>query len=480
MEVNADTERIQRICDKYLAIIPSLYIVDEKQQGDEMATIFFCADCGYETSKWSGKCPSCGAWSTLREATRVTGKTAKTSEHTLLAKPERIIDLKYDEVSRISTKINEFDLVIGGGIVSGMVILIGGEPGIGKSTLMLQLSQWMGEQGKKTLYCSGEESQEQIRLRSKRLKVGSEHIYLLCTNDTNQIVDAIEENKPDLVVVDSIQSISLSSLESMPGSVSQLRESTNRLLRCAKTLGIPLFMVGHVTKEGFVAGPKILEHMVDTVLYFEGELRNQYKILRAVKNRFGSTNEIGIFEMTSLGLAQVTNPNNVFLSHEHQQIGTSIGCIIEGTRSFIVEVQTLVTGSNYGTPQRVVVGLEQKKLAILLAILEKNLALYLRNSDVFINLAGGIRSVDPSLDLAILAAIISSLKDKPLSEGSVFIGEVGLNGEVRPVSQLESRINESIKLGYSRIYVSGYAKVKANPKVTKVKDIKALFAALEA
>ena len=446
-----------------------------------MATIFFCSDCGFETSKWSGKCPGCGSWSTLRESTRVTGKAGKKNiEHAVALKPERIIDLKYDEVSRISTRIGEFDLVMGGGIVSGMMILIGGEPGIGKSTLMLQLSQWMGEQGKKTLYCSGEESREQIRLRSNRLKVNSEHIFLLCTNDTNQIVDAISDSKPDLVIVDSIQSISISSLESLPGSITQLRESTSRLLRCSKSLGIPLFMVGHVTKEGFVAGPKILEHMVDTVLYFEGELRNQYKILRAVKNRFGSTNEIGLFEMTNQGLAQVLNPNNIFLSHEHQQIGTSIGCIVEGSRSFIVEVQTLATGSNYGTPQRVVVGLEQKKLAILLAILEKNLALYLRSNDVFINLAGGIRSSDPSLDLAILAAIISSLKDKPLPEGSVFIGEVGLNGEVRPVTQMESRINESIKLGYTKIFVSGYSKVKANPKVSKIKDIKALFAALGA
>ncbi|MDD4309192.1 MAG: DNA repair protein RadA [Candidatus Cloacimonetes bacterium] len=443
-----------------------------------MATIFFCSDCGFETSKWSGKCPACGSWSTLKESTKVTGKSGKQIESYLPVKPERIVDLKYDEVSRLTTRIGEFDLVMGGGIVSGMVLLIGGEPGIGKSTLMLQLAQWMGEQGKKTLYCSGEESQEQIRLRSKRLKVSSEHIYLLCTNDTNQIVEAITDSKPDLVIVDSIQSISISSLESLPGSITQLRESTNRLLRCAKTLGIPLFMVGHVTKEGFVAGPKILEHMVDTVLYFEGELRNQYKILRAVKNRFGSTNEIGLFEMTNQGLAQVLNPNNVFLSLEHQQIGTSIGCIVEGSRSFIVEVQTLATGSNYGTPQRVVVGLEQKKLAILLAIMEKNLALYLRSNDVFINLAGGIRSADPSLDLAILAAIISSLKDKPLMEGSVFIGEVGLNGEVRPVTQMEGRINEAIKLGYSKIFISGYGKVKANPKVVKIKDIKALYAAL--
>jgi DNA repair protein RadA/Sms len=310
------------------------------------------------------------------------------------------------------------------------------------------------------------------------LKVTSENILLLCTNDTDHIIATIEDELPALAIVDSIQSISLSSIDSIPGSITQLRESTNRLLRCSKGLGVPIFMVGHVTKDGYVAGPKVLEHMVDTVLYFEGEMRNQYKILRAVKNRFGSTNEIGLFEMTNLGLVQVDNPNSVFLTNELAQIGTSIGCIIEGTRSFIVEVQSLATGSNYGTPQRVVVGLEQKKLAILLAILEKNLSLYLRSNDVFINLAGGIRSADPSLDLAILAAIISSLKDTPLPENSVFIGEVGLNGEVRPVSQLEARISEATKLGYENIFVSGFARLKSTQKVRKIKDIKALYQAL--
>lgn len=444
-----------------------------------MATLFFCTDCGFETSRWSGKCPSCGAWGTMKETERITGKNNKSMDTLPRAKAERIIDLKYDDFSRMQTGIKEFDLVLGGGIVKGMVILIGGEPGIGKSTLMLQLSEWAGKQNKRTLYCSGEESAEQIRLRSKRLQVSSENIFLLCTNDTEQIIETMEDTKPDLVIVDSIQSVSIPSIDAFAGSISQLRESTNRLLRTAKTMGIPLFLVGHVTKEGLVAGPKILEHMVDTVLYFEGEMRSQYKILRAVKNRFGSTNEIGLFEMTHLGLVEVHDPNQIFLSYEQQDIGTAISCITEGSRSFIVEVQTLVNTANYGTPQRVSVGLEQKKMAMLLAVLEKNLALYLRSSDVFLNLTGGIRSTDPALDLAILAALISSIKDKPLTEKTVFIGEVGLNGEVRPVSQLDKRISETIKLGYSKIFVSHYAKVKANPKVIKVKDIKALFSALQ-
>ena len=443
-----------------------------------MASTFVCTDCGYETSKWAGKCPNCGSWSTLKESTRFLGKASPQSRIISHPKPERIVAISDEEQARLNTGNTELDLVLGGGIVSGMMILIGGEPGIGKSTLMLQLAQWLGASGKKVLYCSGEESAAQIHMRSKRLKVDSENILLLCTNDTDHIIATIEAETPALAIVDSIQSISLASIDSIPGSISQLRESANRLLRCGKDLNVPIFMVGHVTKDGYVAGPKVLEHMVDTVLYFEGEMRNQYKILRAVKNRFGSTNEIGLFEMTNIGLIQVENPNSVFLTNELASIGTSIGCIIEGTRSFIVEVQSLATGSNYGTPQRVVVGLEQKKLAILLAILEKNLSLFLRSNDVFINLAGGIRSSDPSLDLAIIAAIISSLKDTPLPEHSVFIAEVGLNGEVRPVSQLEARISEATKLGYENIFVSGFARLKSTTKVRKIKDIKALYQAL--
>ncbi|MCB5255229.1 MAG: DNA repair protein RadA [Candidatus Cloacimonadaceae bacterium] len=443
-----------------------------------MSSTFVCTDCGYEVSKWSGKCPNCGSWSTLKESSRILGKAKAQAQEITHPKPQKIVAISAEEQARINTGNTELDLVLGGGIVSGMLILIGGEPGIGKSTLMLQLAQWLGKSGRKVLYCSGEESAAQIHMRSKRLNVTSENILLLCTNDTDHIIASIEAESPALAIVDSIQSVSLSSIDSIPGSITQLRESTNRLQRCGKSLNVPIFMVGHVTKDGYVAGPKILEHMVDTVLYFEGEMRNQYKILRAVKNRFGSTNEIGLFEMTNLGLLNVENPSSVFLTNELAQIGTSIGCIIEGTRSFIVEVQSLVTGSNYGTPQRVVVGLEQKKLAILLAILEKNLSLYLRNNDVFINLAGGIRSADPSLDLAILASIISSLKDIPLPENSVFIGEVGLNGEVRPVSQIEARISEASKLGYDNIFVSGFARLKSTNKVRKIKDIKALYQAL--
>lgn len=441
-----------------------------------MAHSFFCSDCGFESAKWSGKCPSCGSWGTLKESKTVLGKKGATSRRsTHQSKPERIIDIQTEGIARLATGITELDLVLGGGIVSGMLTLIGGEPGIGKSTLMLQLSQWLGSVEKKVLYVSGEESDQQIRLRATRLDVHSPNIWLYCTTDVDAIIDVIQQTNPDCVIIDSIQSVHIPSLDSIPGSVTQLRESCSRLARIGKTLNTPIFMVGHVTKEGLVAGPKIIEHIVDTVLYFEGESRGQYKILRAVKNRFGSTNELGIFEMTSTGLKEVSDPNHIFLSRDFAPHGTSIGCVMEGTRSFIVEVQTLATGSSYGTPQRVAVGLEQKKLAMLLAILEKNLALYLRNSDVFINLAGGMRSGDTALDLPILAALISSLKDSPLPEKSVFIGEVGLNGEIRPVSQSEARVKEALKLGYTSIYLAADSKLRSRKGVHKVKHIKDVY-----
>jgi len=280
-----------------------------------MATTFFCTDCGFESTKWSGKCPSCGSWSTMKESTRVTGKASKGGASDLQApKPERIKDLKYSGETRSATGVREFDLVIGGGIVGGMLALIGGEPGIGKSTLMLQLSEWMGKQSKKVLYVSGEESAEQIHLRSTRLNIGSENIWLLCTNDAELMLKAAEESRPDIMIVDSIQSVSLPSLDSLPGSITQLRETSNRILRSAKILRMPVFMVGHVTKEGFVAGPKIIEHMVDTVLYFEGGGAHPYRVLRAHKNRFGSASEIGVFEMKAGGLAEVPNPSALFLA----------------------------------------------------------------------------------------------------------------------------------------------------------------------
>jgi len=440
-----------------------------------MASMFFCTDCGYETSKWAGKCPNCGSWDTLKESNKVTGKAGKIVSEGLTLAPTRITELKSEPLKRFPTTVAEFDVVLGGGIIPGMVVLLGGEPGVGKSTLMLQLSDWLAKLGKKVVYFSGEESADQINLRAKRLKISNENIWLACTNEADGILEQLASLDLDAAVIDSIQSVGLNAVESIPGSITQLKECCSQFVRLAKKKGIPIFLVGHVTKDGLVAGPKIIEHMVDTVLYFEGETTNQYKMLRAVKNRFGSTNELGLFEMTSLGLQQLKNPNQMFLSANPNLSGSALGCMIEGTRAFIVEVQALATTSNFGTPQRVAVGLDQKKLALLLAILEKNLSLYMRSNDVFINMTGGIKATDPAIDLAIITAVLSSLKDMPVPENSVFIGEVSLNGEIRPVGQLELRIKEAKRLGYEHIYISSYSKQKADAKIHQVKHIREIF-----
>jgi len=440
-----------------------------------MAAVFFCTDCGYETTKWSGKCPNCGSWDTLKESDKVTGKSARACIASVSIKPVRLAEIKTAQLTRIPTGVTEFDVVLGGGILPGMVVLIGGEPGVGKSTLMLQLSDWLGKQDRKVIYFSGEESPEQINLRAHRLKIANEHIWLACTNEADQILEQMNQLDADIAIIDSIQSVGLSSVEAIPGSLSQLRECCSQFIRLAKQKSLPIFLVGHVTKDGLVAGPKIIEHMVDTVLYFEGEATNQYKLLRAVKNRFGSTNELGLFEMTQIGLQEVKNPSLMFLSANPHLSGSAIGCMLEGTRTFVVEVQALAASANFGTPQRVAVGMDQKKLALLLAILEKNLSLYLRSSDVFINLTGGVKAIDPALDLAIIAAVLSSLKDQPIPDQSVFIGEVSLSGEIRPVSQLEQRVKEAKRLGYQHIYISSYAKLKQDAKVHPIKHIREIY-----
>ncbi len=439
--------------------------------------MFFCAECGAETTKWTGKCPYCGAWDSLKETTKVTGKRkTKTLTPGQASQPEQLNKVGSGKQNRISSGFAEFDGTLGGGIVPGMVILIGGEPGIGKSTLMLQISDKVAKDGHKVLYVSGEESNEQIKLRSDRLKCDSQSLYLFCETGFDEIERAITNFEPDVVVIDSIQSIYLSSRDSSPGSISQLRECTSIFTRIAKQTNIPIFLIGHVTKDGIVAGPKIIEHMVDTVLYFEGESQNQFKILRATKNRFGSTNEIGIFEMKSTGLQEVKNPSQLFLSREDNNIGSAVGCVLEGSRAFLVEVQALVSPANYGISQRVALGFDHRKLAVLLAVIEKNLSLNLRNNDVFINLAGGMKVLEPALDLAIIAAIISSFKEKTLPSNTLLLGEVGLNGEIRPVSQVDKRLKEAQKLGFDNIIIS--AKTKNTSKkinVSKIKHIKQLF-----
>ena len=434
--------------------------------------MFFCKECGGEVAKWSGKCPVCGAWNSLKEVKEVFDKKNK---HITLPKdnasPMPISEIDDTKLSRISSGISEFDVTLGGGIISGMVVLIGGEPGIGKSTLLLQLSENLSKTLKKVLYVSGEESLQQIKTRSSRLGVNSQNLYLYCNTNVEEIIKTIESTSPDLVIIDSIQSVYLSSIDNVPGSITQLRESTAIFTRLAKQKNIPFFLVGHVTKDGIVAGPKIIEHMVDTVLYFEGDKNNQFKILRSTKNRFGSTNEIGIFEMQYNGLNEVKNPSQLFLYSNSLTAGTSVGCMLEGTRAFLVEVQALTTPANYGTPQRVALGIDQKKLSLLIAVLEKNVGINLKQSDVFLNITGGVKVVEPSLDLAIIASIISSFRNITLLPNSVFIGEVGLSGEVRPVSQTEKRVKEAAKLGYRNIFISDRTKISNKNRVIKIKGI---------
>lgn len=443
--------------------------------------MFFCIECGSETSKWSGKCPACGAWNSLKETTSVTGRKNKKNtgrdlfENEPNKKPQKLKDINYTEQQRAKSGIAEFDGALGGGIVQGMVVLIGGEPGIGKSTLMLQVSDQLAHHDKSVLYISGEESQEQIKLRSQRLDCNSEKLFLYCATDFEEVAQTIFNMEPDIVIIDSIQSMYLNSLESAPGSVSQLRECTGFFTRIAKQRNIPIFLIGHVTKGGIVAGPKIIEHMVDTVLYFEGETQNQFKILRATKNRFGSTNEIGIFEMLSSGLSEVKDPSQLFLTRENN-IGSSVGCLLEGSRAFLVEVQALVSPASYGTPQRVSLGFNHRKLALLLAVVEKNLSVNLRNNDVFLNLTGGIKVTDPGLDLSIIAAILSSFKELTLPANTLLLGEVGLNGEIRPVSQTDKRIKEAKKLGYENIIISAKSKNSSTKvNIKKIKHVRQLF-----
>jgi len=435
-------------------------------------TSFVCKECGFETSRWSGKCPTCNAWSSFVETQKITGKTTPKTERKVQppekAKLTPLSKVQVNESIRQSTGISEFDTVLGGGLVSGMSALIGGEPGIGKSTIMIQLAFKLASKGYKVLYASGEESPEQIFLRSKRLDILSDNILLYCVNDADLILRQIQETMPQLVIIDSIQSVFIQSLDNFPGSVTQIRECATLFTQAAKTLNIPVFLIGHVNKEGLVAGPKVLEHIVDTVLYFEGELSNQYKILRTTKNRFGSTNEIGLFEMTDAGLRDVSNPSELFIEHSKALPGTAISCVLEGSRAFLIEVQALVTPASYGNGQRIAVGFDQKRLALLLAVIEKQIGVHVKEYDVFINFSGGMKIMDTSADLAIITAILSSMREKSVADKSIFIGEIGLNGDVRTVSQTDKRIKEAVKLGYQTAFLPVSTKI-TNKKIQTVK-----------
>ncbi len=418
-------------------------------------THFVCQSCGVNSTRWSGKCDSCGSWNTLIEEVvrqTPTGRGARAAFSDSRVQP--ISGIEATDDTRLSTGLAELDRVLGGGIVAGSVMLLGGDPGIGKSTLMMQLGQRSGDGGARILYVSGEESLRQIKLRADRLGVRSSDFLVLAETNLDSITACIDESRPDLVIIDSIQTVFRPELESAPGSISQVRECTAVFLRQAKSTGIPMFIIGHVTKDGAIAGPRVLEHMVDTVLQFEGDHHHAYRIVRGLKNRFGSTNEIGIFEMRESGLREVGNPSEVFLSERSRGIsGSCVSASLEGTRALLLEVQALVTPSNYGMPQRTVAGLDSRRVSLLLAVLEKRYGLRVGQYDVFVNIAGGVRIDEPAIDLAVCASIVSSARDIAIDHGTAVVGEVGLGGEVRSVSQLEKRVVEAEKLGFRRIVV---------------------------
>ena len=416
-------------------------------------TVFFCQNCGHEESKWLGQCPACKEWNTFVEekVTVSRGSTSAASEagKERVSKVVTLSSVSVEEDERIRTGIAELDRVLGGGIVQGSLVLVGGDPGIGKSTLLLQVCQRLSDAGKNVLYISGEESLKQIKLRADRMGRFSDSLYLLCETNLDLIRQTIERQKPDVVVIDSIQTMYNEEVGSAPGSVSQVRESTNVLMQLAKGMNISIFIVGHVTKEGTVAGPRVLEHMVDTVLYFEGDRHASYRILRGVKNRFGSTNEIGVFEMRKEGLVEVENPSEFMLSGrpEHAS-GSVVACAMEGTRPILMEIQALVCRSNFGMPRRTAAGLDYNRVNLLMAVLEKRAGLPLSNYDAYVNIAGGIRMNEPAADLGIVMAIASSYKNRPVPEDAIVFGEVGLSGEVRAVTMPEQRVAEARKLGF--------------------------------
>lgn len=416
-------------------------------------TVFFCQNCGYESPKWMGQCPGCREWNTFVEETVEKKSSAKAGQgRKAAAAPVCLSSIEMKEEERVSTGSEELNRVLGGGIVPGSLVLVGGDPGIGKSTLLLQVCQKLSADGREVLYISGEESLKQIRLRADRIGSFSDKLRLFCETNLDIIQDTIRESRPEVVIIDSIQTMYNENVSSAPGSVSQVRESTSVLLQLAKGLGISIFIVGHVTKEGTVAGPRVLEHMVDTVLYFEGDRHASYRILRAVKNRFGSTNEIGVFEMREEGLVEVRNPSEFMLSGRPEAAsGSIVACSMEGTRPILLEIQALVTRSPLAMPRRTAAGMDYNRVNLLLAVLEKRLRLPLSNSDVYINIAGGFRINEPAIDLGVVLAVVSSAKDRAIDEKTLAFGEVGLSGEVRAVSQAAGRVQEAKKLGFTTV-----------------------------
>ena len=451
----------------------------------KLKTTFYCQNCGAQSAKWIGKCPSCNEWNTYVE--EVVLKPSSSSDLDKLTakrinKPSRIDEITLAEEQRICTSNNELDRVLGGGMVPGSLILIGGEPGIGKSTLMLQVALKIKKI--KVLYISGEESEQQIRMRADRIGMTNTNCYILTETSTQNIFTHIEQIEPNMVVVDSIQTLNTAAIESSTGSVSQIRECASELNRYAKETNTPVFLIGHITKDGSIAGPKVLEHMVDTVLQFEGDRNHGYRILRATKNRFGSTSELGIFEMQNTGLREVSNPSEILLSQRDENLsGVAIASTIEGLRPMLIETQALVSSAAYGTPQRSATGFDLRRLSMLLAVLEKRCGFRLGAKDVFLNIAGGIRVDDPAIDLAVVSAVLSSGEDIPIDPKISFSAEVGLSGEIRPVNRIDQRISEADKLGFEKIIISKYNQKgielpKSGIQVIPVKKIEEVFSYL--
>ena len=450
-------------------------------------SVYICSSCGYETPKWLGKCPECGEWATLEESIKTVETSSSSKQRSGAFKSVTsfsLKDIKPDSELRYKTGLKELDRVLGGGIVKGSLVLLSGDPGIGKSTLLLQICSYLGKK-LKILYVSGEESYSQIKFRADRLKVTTENLYVLCETDAQAICEHINSVTPDIVIVDSIQTMNFSELNSSPGCVTQVRECSNLFMRTAKSLSIPIIMVGHVNKDGNIAGPKVLEHIVDAVLYFEGERNLSFRILRAVKNRFGSTNEIGVFEMMERGLCEVLNPSEMLISGRPKNTpGSCVACVMEGTRPLLAEIQGLVSATGFGNPRRISNGFDYNRMAMLIAVLEKRGGYFFSNMDAYINIVGGMKLDEPALDLTIAMALVSSLKDYPLRDDVLAFGEIGLAGEIRGVSHCEQRLKEAARLGFNKCIVpkSNYkslsSSIKNEVEVVGVRTIREAFEAI--
>ena len=461
----------------YLGVIQN----DEKMKEK---TVWFCTNCGHEYSKWMGRCPACGEWNTMTEqkigTSTVSGKRGSGSVPGEGRKPRKLTEIDSSSEARLSLNNEEVDRILGGGIVEGSLVLIGGEPGIGKSTLSLQIP--LGCPTLKTLYVTGEESERQVKMRADRLGGDASNCRIFSETLIENVLSEAKEIMPDLMIVDSVQTMYTETMDSTPGSVSQIKEVAAILLRFAKESGIPVILIGHITKEGSIAGPKILEHIVDVVLQFEGENRGAYRVLRSIKNRFGSTSELAVFEMTGKGLRQVANPSELLIPmHEEGLSGTAVAAMLDGTRPFLFEVQALVSSAVYGTAQRSATGFDTRRLNMLLAVLERRAGFKLAQKDVFLNMAGGLRVSDPACDMAVVAAVLSSNFDFPIPADNCFAGEIGLSGEVRPVAQADRRVAEAARLGFKKIFVSSFTSLDTKAKgieVVKVSDVPALVRAL--